>query len=234
MRPWLYPIWRWLQVTSGREESTSEEVLAKMRLSHYPIHPIARADFDAMVKEFPYYRNRWGYMSTALLEAARLITTDDVRSALELGAPVRPILVGAQVMDKTKRPEYDDSIPATTHDATDFPWPFVDKAFDLFLALQVFEHLKDRQQEAFLEVRRIARHAILSLPIDWVMDDPRNCHHMISEERALSWFAPVVPARTIEHVTGRRKRLIFVFEDLPLPEPMSSPVPEAAVSARSS
>ena len=205
-----------------------------MRLAHYPIHPIARADFDAMVKEFPYYRNRWGYMSTALLEAARLITTDDITTALELGAPVRPILVGAQVMDKTKRPEYDDSIPAATHDATDFPWPFADKSFDLFLALQVFEHLKDRQREAFLEVRRIARHAILSLPIDWVMDDPRNCHHMISEERALSWFAPVVPDRTIEHVTGRRKRLIFVFEDLPLPEPISSPVPEAAVPARSS
>jgi hypothetical protein len=120
-------------------------------------------------------------------------------------------------MDKTKRPEYDDSIPATTHDATDFPWPFPDKAFDLFIALQVFEHLKDRQQEAFLEVRRIARHAILSLPIDWVMDDPRNCHHMISEQRALSWFAPVSPSRTVEHVTGRRKRLIFVFEDMPSP-----------------
>jgi SAM-dependent methyltransferase len=217
LRPWLYPVYRWIQVTTGREESTSEELLARMHLSQYPIHPIRRSDFDAMVEEFPYYRNRWGYMSTALLEAARLITTDDITSALELGAPVRPILVGAQVMDKTKRPEYDDSIPATTHDATDFPWPFPDKAFDLFLALQVFEHLKDRQQDAFLEVRRIARHAILSLPIDWVMDDPRNCHHMISEERALAWFAPVAPSRTIEHVTGRRKRLIFVFEDMPLP-----------------
>jgi Methyltransferase domain len=206
-----------MQVTIGREEKNSEELLARMRLSHYPIHPIGRSEFDRMVKEFPYYRNRWGYMSTALLEAARLITTDDISTALELGAPVRPILVGAQVMDKTKRPEYDDSIPATTHDAMDVPWPFPDKAFDLFLALQVFEHLKDRQRDAFLEVRRIARHAILSLPIDWVMDDPRNCHHMISEERALSWFAPVAPSRTIEHVTGRRKRLIFVFEDMPSP-----------------
>jgi hypothetical protein len=188
-----------------------------MDLSQYPIRPIGRADFDLMVKEFPYYQNRWGYMSTALLEAARLIETDDIKTALELGAPVRPILVGAHVMDKTKRPEYDDSIPAVTHDATVVPWPVAEKQFDLFLALQVFEHLKDRQREAFTEVRRIARHAILSLPIDWVMDDPRNCHHMISDERALSWFAPVVPTRRIEHVTGRRKRVIYVFEDLPAP-----------------
>ena len=210
-------MWRWLQVTTGRSDRTSEEVLARMDLSQYPIRPIGRADFDAMVREFPYYQHRWGYMSTALLEAARLIESDGIRTALELGAPVRPILVGAHVMDKTKRPEYDTSIPAVTHDATVVPWPVADKQFDLFLALQVFEHLKDRQQDAFLEVRRIARHAILSLPIDWVMDDPRNCHHMISEERALSWFAPVVPTRRVEHQTGRRKRVIYVFEDLPAP-----------------
>jgi Methyltransferase domain len=194
-------------------------------LARYPIRPIGRAEFDAMVEEFPYYRNRWGYMSTALLEAARLIQTDDIDSALELGAPVRPILVGAHVMDKTKRPEYDTSVPAVTHDATITPWPIADKSFDLFLALQVFEHLKDRQPEAFLEVRRIARHAILSLPIDWIMDDPRNCHHMISMERAASWFAPVAPTRIVEHVTGRRKRVIFVFEDLPAPEALSTGMP---------
>lgn len=217
LRPWLYPIWRWLVVTTGRSEATSDERLARLDLSRYPIRPIGRAEFDAMVEEFPYYRNRWGYMSTALLEAARLIQTDSIDSALELGAPVRPILVGAHVMDKTKRPEYDTSVPAVTHDATVTPWPLADKSFDLFMALQVFEHLKDRQPQAFIEVRRIARHAILSLPIDWVMDDPRNCHHMISLERALSWFAPVVPNRTVEHVTGRRKRVIFVFEDLPAP-----------------
>jgi hypothetical protein len=217
VRPWLYPIWRWLQVNVGRAAPTSEERLARLDLSAYPIRPIGRADFDAMVEEFPYYRTRWGYMSTALLEAARLIQTDAIESALELGAPVRPILVGAHVMDKTKRPEYDTSVPAITHDATVVPWPVADRSFDLFLALQVFEHLKDRQREAFLEVRRIARHAILSLPIDWVMDDPRNCHHMISMERALSWFAPVVPTRTVEQVTGRRKLVIFVFEDMPAP-----------------
>jgi hypothetical protein len=202
---------------AARFQRTPDRELAAMNLSSRPIRPIGRPEFDAMVEEFPYYKNRWGYMSMALVEAGRLIKHRDLTSALELGAPVRPIIVGAHVMDNTMRPVYDTSVPATTHDATVVPWPFADKTFDLFLALQVFEHLKDRQPEAFREVRRIARHAILSLPIDWVMENPRNCHHMISHERVLSWFAPVTPTRVIENMTGRRKRLIYVFEDLPAP-----------------
>jgi Methyltransferase domain len=202
---------------SGRSEWTPDRQLAEMDLSGRPIRPIGRSDFDAMVAEFPYYKNRWGYTSMALVEAGRLIRDRNLTSALELGAPVRPIIVGAHVMDNQMRPVYDTSVPATIHDATVIPWPFADKSFDLFLALQVFEHLKDRQPQAFLEVRRIARHAILSLPIDWVMEDPRNKHHMIPHERVMSWFAPVTPTRTLENTTGTRKRLIYVFEDLPAP-----------------
>jgi SAM-dependent methyltransferase len=168
-----------------------------------------------MVRAFPYYRGRWGYMSAALAQAGTLIRDHDVRTALELGAPVAPILTGAHVMDYKARPELDPTVPITIQDATVVPWPFADKQFDLFIALQVFEHLKDRQPEAFREVRRIAKHAVLSLPIDWVMDDPRNCHHMIPEERVLSWFAPVKPTRIVEGSTGKRRRLIYVFEDLP-------------------
>ena len=75
-------------------------------------------------------------------------------------------------------------------DATKTPWPIDDKAYDLFVALQVFEHLGTHQPEAFREVRRVARNAILSLPIDWVMADPRNCHHGLTHEQVLAWFLP--------------------------------------------
>ena len=104
-----------------------------------------------------------------------------------------------------------------SHDATLVPWPVEDKAYDLFVAFQVFEHLGVHQAEAFLEVRRVARHAILSLPIDWVMADPTNCHHLVSEQTVLGWFAPVVPTRIAVGNPGHRKRLLFVFEDLPSP-----------------
>ena len=111
------------------------------------------------------------------------------------------------------------------HDATSVPWPVPDKAYDLFVALQVFEHLGTAQPEAFLEVRRIARHAILSLPIDWVMADPTNCHHALTNERVLGWFAPVRPTRVVVGNPGHRKRLLYVFEDLPAPGPVATPTP---------
>ena len=65
------------------------------------------------------------------------------------------------------------------------------RAYDLFVAFQVFEHLGDSQPEAFREVRRVARNAILSLPIDWEMADPRNCHHQLSAAKVRAWFAPI-------------------------------------------
>ena len=176
---------------------------------------MTKPEFDAMVARFPYYKNRWGYTSAALGQATTLIRRHGLRTALELGAPVRPIVVGADVMDRQARPELDPSVSIRIFDATVTPWPVDDKSYDLFMALQVFEHLADRQREAFLEVRRIARHAIISLPIDWEMADPRNCHHRISNERVLSWFAPVAPTRIIEGSGGKRRRLIYVFEDLP-------------------
>jgi hypothetical protein len=217
VRPWLYPTYRRWQIATGRVVPTVDESLARAKLKRSPIRPLRRDEFQAMAEANPYYQRRWGYTSHALLEAVRLIARDRLTSALELGAPVRPVIVGAHVMDYRPRDEFETGPPLTIHDATVVPWPFADKAFDLFVALQVFEHLGDRQREAFLEVRRIARHAIVSLPIDWIMDDPTDSHHMISEARALSWFAPLVPSRTVEHLTGRRKRLIFVFEDMPLP-----------------
>jgi hypothetical protein len=179
---------------------------------------MTKPEFEAMAARFPYYKGaRWGYMSVALDQASSLIGRHGLRTALELGAPVLPIIVGADVMDKKARPELDPSVSIMVFDATQAPWPVDDKAYDLFMALQVFEHLKDRQREAFLEVRRIARHAIISLPIDWEMPDPQNCHHQISNERVLSWFAPIVPTRVVQGTGGHRRRLIYVFEDLPTP-----------------
>ena len=70
------------------------------------------------------------------------------------------------------------------------------------------------QRAAFAEVCRVARHAIISLPIEWEMDDPRNPHHGITHERVLSWFAPIEPTRVIVGNPGYRQRLIYAFENL--------------------
>ncbi len=109
------------------------------------------------------------------------------------------------------------------HDATVAPWPVRDNACDLFVALQVFEHLGGLQTTAFAEVRRVARNAILSLPIGWEMADPTNAHHQLSHEHVMTWFAPVVPTRIVVGNGGRKKRLIYVFEDLPGSDPVQHP-----------
>ena len=89
----------------------------------------------------------------------------------------------------------------------------------MFVALQVFEHLGTRQSEVFPEVSRVARHAIISLPIDWRMADPKNCHHQISQETVLSWFLPLAPTRMEFGNGGPKKRFIYVFENLPASTP---------------
>ena len=215
LRPVLGPIYHAVREFAGRIPRKSDLALARIDLSDRPIVPISRRSFEEMAAAFPYYRKRWGYSSVALAEAARIIRDRDVRTALELGAPVKPILVGARVMDIKARPGLDPIVEVTVHNATRTPWPFDDKQFDLFIALQVFEHLGSAQSAAFREVRRVSRHAILSLPIDWEMADASDPHHDLSEETVLSWFAPIEPTRILEGNPGRRRRVVYVFEDLP-------------------
>ena len=224
LRPILLPIWR--RVGPFIEPSRRRPANGPKAPVHAvgprpsgltperPIRPIAKREFDAMARAVPYYRGRWGYLSLACSEAGRLIDTYRLTSALELGAHLRSIVVGADVMDRRIPAELESEGKVVVHDATSVPWPIEDKGYDLFVALQVFEHLGTGQRAAFAEVRRVARHAVLSLPIDWVMDDPTNCHHQISHERALSWFQPTVPTRVVTDASGRRKRVIYVFENL--------------------
>jgi hypothetical protein len=189
-----------------------------------PIRSIRRAEWDHFAEGDRYARGRWGYTSVAGAIATELITRRGLRSALELGPYRRPLIVGADLIDAVVHQDVESEGRMIIHDAKVVPWPIADRQYDLFVALQVFEHLVNRQEAAFLEVRRIARHAIISLPIDWQMDDPANIHHQISHERALSWFAPAAPSRVEEGNPGPKKRLIYVFEDLIPPGP-AEPTP---------
>jgi hypothetical protein len=190
-----------------------EAVRIARRRPEPPIRALRRYEFDALVQRAPYYRPRWRYLSSVGRIANSLIAKHGMRTALELGPHLRPVIIGSDAMDRHSQPELHSEGRVFIHDATTIPWPFEDKQYDLFVALQVFEHLGDEQAAVFREVRRVAKHAEISVPIDWVMDDPRNCHHRISNEKALSWFAPVVPTRIAVGNGGRRTRLIYVFEN---------------------
>jgi hypothetical protein len=172
------------------------------------------AEFDLLAARVPYYRPRREYTSAACSVAEELIERYDIKSSLELGPHLRSIIIGGDVMDRRRQPDLAAEGNVIVHDATVIPWPVADGAYDLFVGLQVFEHLGDVQADAFREVRRVARHAIISLPIDWDMADPTDLHHMLSHERVLSWFAPVEPTRILVGNPGPKKRLIYVFEGL--------------------
>jgi hypothetical protein len=215
-RPVLLPIWNGLlplvEVTPTAHGRGAWKQALGRRLR--PIRPLRKGEFDALAREVPYYKSRWPYMSVAGAVAGELIAKHRLRSALELGPHIRPLVVGADVLDLQAKPDLQAEARVIVHDATNTPWPIGPRRYGLFIGLQVFEHLGDRQNDAFLEVCRIARHAIISVPIDWQMDNPDDCHHQISNERALTWFKPIAPTRVVLGNPGAKKRLVYVFENL--------------------
>lgn len=198
-----------------RPEPTLADVVLRRQPS--PIRAMTRADFRDLNAETPYYRHRETYMSAAAWVVADLIARYRLRSALELGPHMRPLVTGADVMDLRAAPGLRAAGEVIVHDATVVPWPIADGAYDLFVGLQVFEHLGTAQAAAFAEVCRVARHAVVSLPIDWIQKDPTDPHHQLTEERVLSWFAPRVPTRIVIGNPAPGMRKIYVFERLDRP-----------------
>lgn len=105
-----------------------------------------------------YFRDRWGFTSMVI---ERMRAMEPIGKVLELGpGPTgMPIIKGSTTMDHM--PKFN---PTVLYDARVVPWPFGAKEFDLFVALQAFEHLNGRQRAAFDEVRRVANRAIITLP----------------------------------------------------------------------
>lgn len=246
LRPVLLPVWRRVRPLvefGGRERlrmrlarARDEELARVDRLRGRPpapIRPLRRYEILALAERVKYYKARTGYMTVAAGIAGDLIDRHRLTSALELGPHIRPLIVGADVMDITSPADLESEGRVILHDATRSPWPVDDRQYDLFVGLQVFEHLGKRQDVAFREVCRVARHAVISLPIDWDMADPKDCHHRLSSEKVLSWFLPVVPTRVVLGNGGSKKRFIYVFEDLPAPSAPSAPLAAPAVAPAS-
>jgi hypothetical protein len=216
IRPALLPIWH--RVQRFVEPSTRWQPFtpADRGGASRPIRVLTQAEFDDVARRYRYYGPRGRYLSVAARIADDLIARKHLETALEVGPHLRPLIVGADVIDRKVNDDLvlEPSAKRLVHDLRRVPWPIADGEYDLFVALQVFEHLEGTQSQAFREVVRVARHAIISLPIDWDMDDPTNSHHMLSNERALSWFLPWRPTHVEVGNPGPRTRLVYVFEDL--------------------
>jgi len=161
---------------------------------------ITRHEYESPIegKWAGYNERRWRYVKRVIERIGRL---GGIERVLELGAGpgCRSIVIGADTMDNEK-----DFKPSILHDAGSVPWPIPDKHYDLFLALQVFEHLNGRQIEAFQEVRRVAHHAILTLP-----HMCRTTAHRIDEKTYLTWFGKWDEIELVYEGSCKKKMLYF-------------------------
>jgi hypothetical protein len=158
--------------------------------------PLTHAEYEVLSREQPYCRGRWGYLSVALGFAA----LRQPATVLEVGANVLPIFHGSETLDVR-------GSPTILHDAGVAPWPVADKAYDLLVGLQVWEHLRGRQVIAFREAMRVAKAAVLSFPLEW----PGKTTHNVTEAMIREWTLGRHPAhRAI--VRDIHERVVVAFD----------------------
>ena len=119
------------------------------------------AEFAALAAErdSAYSRDRWEYMRQARL----MVESIAGWRMLEVGPRRIPLGRGGWRMDI----EDYGLFPTQIHDAGVAPWPYDDDTMDVVVMLQVLEHLQGRQREAWAEVRRVGRWAVVSVPYKW-------------------------------------------------------------------
>lgn len=160
-------------------------------------------EFDALLNGpmGRWYAGRWDYYGPVIDMVKGIAPT----SVLEIGPGKQTLVKQCDVMVKPEddywgKPERNIGM-LYAHDATEKPWPIADKKYDLVIALQVWEHLDNKQSRAFREAMRISRMAILSFPFMWnCPKDNANYpqHHLIDKELIGDWTLNIAPKQVIE------------------------------------
>jgi len=144
---------------------------------------------------------RWEYMEFAISELRRI----GAGTICEAGASGIPLCSSSYLMD----------LP--DHNLDKVPYHFIhrsedkidrikieNKKFDAFVALQVWEHL-DYPADAFREVMRISKSAILSLPYKWTYGDKR--HRGIDMAKIAAITCNVQP----ENIRFIKNRIVYTW-----------------------
>lgn len=149
---------------------------------------ITYGEFRKMKEKDHYYEGRWDYMRKVMDIAKK----ESPKKVLELGPRRMPVVKGADTMDM----QYHGHELTYAHDARTIPWPVEDRKYDMFIALQVWEHLEGKQAEAFIEVMRISKSAIMSFPYKRYF--PGDCHHDVDEKVISGWTLNKRPEKIIK------------------------------------
>jgi len=157
------------------------------------------------------FNGRWNYLSV-VINQLKLINPQTV---LELGAYKINLTNISDNMDLELSYIDPDNISNKTYiqDATSLPWDIPDKYYDVFVALQVFEHFENQKQsEVFNEAMRISKNVILSLPYKWNKPDDLM-HHMIDDKKIKKWTNSAIPEKIVYiNVPKKRRRVIYTFK----------------------
>jgi hypothetical protein len=181
-------------------------------------------DYNKVCEEVEYFRNsrkkRWRY-TKKVLDMLKPFC-GNINTSLEIGTS------GFQCIRESV-------IPPVKFDAM-VNWPYQDKQFDMTIALQVWEHLwspkgkkiyknkmgTPKQKEAFNELKRVSKNAILSVPYDWgewTNTSPVNVHYGITMDTILEWSSGFEPVEIVDvpnepgRVRGSRRIFRWDFKD---------------------
>ena len=167
-------------------------------------HLIDLAKRDPYWKNWDSWKTRWEYM--AIVQAwMQFIEPDNI---LEAGCNNAPLCIDSDTVGLAPSDNYIGD-HKYIHDLTSIPWPFADKQYDIFVALQVWEHLNNKQHLAFQEAKRIAHHVILSFPYMW-NTPPEDCHHSIDESTIVRWANGQSPNKIfITNITTRARLVCY-------------------------
>ncbi len=139
-----------------------------------------------------YAAGRWAYWERVISWGVAMQPS----TLLEIGPWKRPLFAGCDLLVGPQAIAPIAGYPQGVrykHDITNTPWPIDDKAYDVLIACQVWEHLRRNEAEAFCEARRVARTVILTFP--WYWDCPKDpIHHNVTAERIFGWTAGVLPS----------------------------------------
>ena len=161
-------------------------------------------DFEDLIngQHAEYYLGRWAYYK----EVIGMLQNENIVNSIELGPGYMPIVKNGDIILNPLGDQYGKPDGTDNHihifDATIKHWPIENKAYDMFIALQVWEHLDGKQTRAFREVMRIAKKAVFSFPYNWdggIIDRPSHrAHRDVDMELICDWTLGVEPKLTIE------------------------------------
>jgi len=163
-------------------------------------------------KQQKWYK-RWKYHKVVV----KMLEDIEFGRVLELGADYISVISDSDIMDaQGKFPQQRTIEKKYDHNAMDVPWPVEDNKYDLFIALQVWEHLgshiSGNHENAFREVMRISNMAILSVPYKWKTNNKDSGHGNIDDDVLSRWTLNLEPFKQKVVTSGGRKRKIVFFK----------------------